>query len=155
MRRLSVDVFFVKSTIRRSYRKCSVKKVFLKISQNSQVNTCARYYFLINLQARSATLLIKRIWYRCFPVNSVRTPFLQNTSGRLLLPYLLATVQNNNRNFLEAYLRPCDTSAIQPFCKNSYKLLAVNCFLKKTLSYVFDKARYNTPSLLDLSYLTD
>ena len=32
MRRLSVDVFFVKSTIRSSYRRCSVKKVFLKIS---------------------------------------------------------------------------------------------------------------------------
>ena len=37
---------------------------------------------------RPATLLKKRLWYRCFPVNFVkllRTPFLQNTSGRLLL----------------------------------------------------------------------
>ena len=32
-------------------RKCSVKKVFLKISQNSQENTCARLSFLIKLQA--------------------------------------------------------------------------------------------------------
>ena len=35
-----------------------------------------------------ATLLEKRLWHRCFPVNfakSLRTPFLQNTSGRLLL----------------------------------------------------------------------
>ena len=35
-----------------------------------------------------ATLLKKRIWHRCFPVNFVkflRTPFLQNTSGRMLL----------------------------------------------------------------------
>ena len=31
---------------------CSVKKVFLKISQNSQENTCARVSFLIKLQAR-------------------------------------------------------------------------------------------------------
>ena len=30
---------------------CSVKKVFLKISQNLQKNTCARVSFLINLQA--------------------------------------------------------------------------------------------------------
>ena len=33
-----------------------------------------------------ATLLKKRIWHRCFPVNFVkflRTPFLQNTSGRM------------------------------------------------------------------------
>ena len=32
-------------------QRCSVKKVFLKISQNSQENTCARVYFLIKLQA--------------------------------------------------------------------------------------------------------
>ena len=37
---------------------------------------------------RPATLLKKRLWYRCFPVNFVkfpRTSFLQNTSERLLL----------------------------------------------------------------------
>ena len=37
---------------------------------------------------RPATLLKKRFWYRCFPVNFVkflRTIFLQNTSERLLL----------------------------------------------------------------------
>ena len=32
-------------------QRCSVKKVFLQISQNSQENTCARVYFLIKLQA--------------------------------------------------------------------------------------------------------
>ena len=34
------------------------------------------------------TLLEKRLWYKCFSVSFVkflRTPFLQNTSGRLLL----------------------------------------------------------------------
>ena len=30
---------------------CSVKKVFLEISQNSQENTCARVCYLIKLQA--------------------------------------------------------------------------------------------------------
>ena len=56
------------------------KKLLLEISQNSQENTCAR--------ACPAILLKKRLWGRCFPVNFVkflRTPFLQNTSGRLLL----------------------------------------------------------------------
>ena len=36
---------------------------------------------------RPATLLKKRLWQRCFPVNFrkfLRTPFLQNTYGRLL-----------------------------------------------------------------------
>ena len=48
-----------------------LKKVFLKIEGH-----------------RPATLLKKRLWHRCFPVNFaklLRTPFLQNTSGRLLL----------------------------------------------------------------------
>ena len=31
-------------------RRCSVKKVFLEISQNLQENTCARFSFLIKLQ---------------------------------------------------------------------------------------------------------
>ena len=39
---------------------------------------------------RPATLLKNRLWHRCFPVNFkkfLRTPFLQNTSGRLLLHF--------------------------------------------------------------------
>ena len=32
-------------------RRCSIKKVFLEISQNSQENTCARVSFLIKLHA--------------------------------------------------------------------------------------------------------
>ena len=49
-------------------RSCSVKKLFLKILQNSQLNT-----------SRPATLLKKRLWQSCFLVNFVnffRTPFL-------------------------------------------------------------------------------
>ena len=30
--------------------RCSVKKVFLEISQNSQENTCAKVFYLIKLQ---------------------------------------------------------------------------------------------------------
>ena len=73
-------------------RRCSVKKVFLKISQNSQKNTCARVSFLIKLQAiagvlrRSATLLKKRLWHRCFPVNFAkfsRTPFFRKQAASI------------------------------------------------------------------------
>ena len=63
---------------RSSHQRRSMKKVFLEISQNSQENTCARVSFLLK----------KRPWHRCFLVNFAkfaRTPFLQNTSGRLLL----------------------------------------------------------------------
>ena len=62
------------------------KKVSLETSQNSQENTCARVSLLIKLQAAPATLLKKRLWHRCFPVNFakfLRTTFSQDTSGRL------------------------------------------------------------------------
>ena len=65
------------------------KKVFLEVSKNSQENTCARASFNKNYLK---TLLKKRLWHRCFPVNFVKflwTPFLQNTSGRLLLKICL------------------------------------------------------------------
>ena len=47
-------------------RRCSVKKVFLKVSQNSEEITCARVSFLINLQSGTGIFL----WI-----------FLKNTSG--------------------------------------------------------------------------
>ena len=49
-------------------QRCSLKKVFLEISQNSQENTCARVCNFI----RPATLLKKRPWHRFFPVNFVK-----------------------------------------------------------------------------------
>ena len=75
---------------RSSRRSCSVKKVFLEILQNSQENTYARDSFFNKVagQARPATLLKKSLWHRCFPVNFarfLRTPFLKNSSGQLLL----------------------------------------------------------------------
>ena len=66
------------TNFRRSHQRCSMKKGVLKeISQNSQGNICSRVSFLK-----------KRLWHRCLPMNFVkflRTPFLQNTTGRLLL----------------------------------------------------------------------
>ena len=61
----------------------------LEISQNSQENTCARVSFFNKVGSLwLATLLKKRLWHRCFPVNFakfLRKPFLQNTSGRRVL----------------------------------------------------------------------
>ena len=50
-------------------QRCSLKKVFLEISQNSQENTCARVSFLIKLQVAPAALLKKRLWHRRFLAN--------------------------------------------------------------------------------------
>ena len=63
-------------------RRCSVKKLFLEISQKSQENTCARVPFLI-----------KRLWHRSFPVNFAklsRTPFFIEQLWCLLLLKLTA-----------------------------------------------------------------
>ena len=49
---------------------------------------CQSLFFNKVAGLRAVTLLKKRLWHRCFPVNSakfLRTTFLQNTSGRLLL----------------------------------------------------------------------
>ena len=45
-------------------RRCFVKKVFLKISQNSQENTCARAPFLIKLQPCRRNDVAKTSWGR-------------------------------------------------------------------------------------------
>ena len=63
--------------------------VVLEILQNSQETTVP--------ELRPATLLKKRLWHRCFSVNFakfLRTRFLQNTSGRLLLDRIKRSWQN-------------------------------------------------------------
>ena len=63
-------------------RRYSVKYVLLEISQNSQETPV--------LEPRPATLLKKKLWHRCFPVNLakfLRTPFLTEHLPWLLLTY--------------------------------------------------------------------
>ena len=86
-----VKILFPPLLIEAATRGVLYKKVFLEISQNSQKNTCAR--------VSPATLLKKRPQHRCFPVNFakfLRTPFSQNTSGRLLLYLLIYNVEIYN-----------------------------------------------------------
>ena len=59
-------------------RKCFVKNVFLEVSKNSQENICARVSSLIKLQDSAQV-------FCCEFTKFLRTPFLQNTSGWLLL----------------------------------------------------------------------
>ena len=70
---------------RSSRWRCSTKKLFLKILQNAQENTCV------------STLLTKRLQHKCFFTNFakfLRTPFSWNNSWWLLL--LLTTLFLNN-----------------------------------------------------------
>ena len=75
-----VNMWF--NTCRSSYQRCSIIKSVLK----NFVKFTGKHLYQ-NLP-RPATLLKKGLWNRCFPVNFtkfLRTPFLQNTSRRLLL----------------------------------------------------------------------
>ena len=70
-------LLFLKVYLEEVIRRCSVKNMLLKISQNSQENTCVRVYFLK-----------KRLFHGCFPVNFVkflRTPFCTEHLRWLLL----------------------------------------------------------------------
>ena len=107
------------------------KVVFLIVSQNSQENTCARVSFLLK----------KRHWRCCFPVNFEkfpRTPFLQNTSRRLLL-YMLGTsthVATNYLNVIFCWLNVAATRAVHieftsDFSSNSLILALCRCFARR------------------------
>ena len=86
---------------RSTHHRCSVRKGVLWISQNSQENTFASVSFFGCL--RPATLLKKRLWYRCFPVNFAK--FLR--IGRLLLTCLLlpTTLSKLSCIYSKFYLR--------------------------------------------------
>ena len=66
-----------------NHRRCSVKNGALRnFAKFTGKPLCPSLFF--NKVAGTATLLKKRLWRRCFPVDFVkflRTPFLQNTSG--------------------------------------------------------------------------
>ena len=105
------------------------KKMFLKISQNSQENTCARVSFLI-----------ERLWHRCFLVNFVkfsRTPFLQNTSGQgVILPTMITPCSGR-------LLLPYFKKDASLFLQNSYSgcfwiFAAENTFLQLNLVFIAD-----------------
>ena len=75
--------------VRSNHQKCSMKKGVLRnFTKFTGKHLCQSLFFNNVAGLRPATLLKKRLWHRCFPVNFakfLRTPFLQNTYGRLLL----------------------------------------------------------------------
>ena len=74
---------------RSSHRRCSVRKGIISNFEKFTVKRlCQSLFFNKVADLRPATLLKKRLWYTCFPVNFakfLRTTFLQNASGQLLL----------------------------------------------------------------------
>ena len=72
-----------------SHRRCSIRKSVLRnFAKFIGKDLCQSLSFNKVTGLRPATK--KRLWCRCFPVNFakfLRTPFLQNTSGRRLLEF--------------------------------------------------------------------
>ena len=75
-------------------RRCSVKKVFLEISQNSQKNTCARVSFSIKLQTEACNFIKRATLAQVFSFEFCEHLFLQNTPGGCfwLLLVILTTI---------------------------------------------------------------
>ena len=92
-----------KDRFRSSQRRCSLRKGVLRnFSKFTGKHLCQRLYFNKVAGLRPATLLQKRLWHRCFPVNFekfLRIPFLQNTSRRLLLPFHVISTWNTRSVF--------------------------------------------------------
>ena len=69
--------------------RCSIKQGILENFTNfTRKHLCQSLFFNKVADLKPATLLQKRLWCRWFPVNFpkfLRTPYLQNTSGRALL----------------------------------------------------------------------
>ena len=80
---------FLKTLCKSSHRWCSVKNGVLRnFAKFIGKHLCQNLFFDKVAGLRPETLLKKRLCHRCFPMNFaefLRTPFLQNTSGRLLL----------------------------------------------------------------------
>ena len=89
-------------------------EVFLKISQNSQENTCARASFLIKLQATlPAVLLKKRLWHRYFPMKIEK--FLRTPSSTEHLRWLLLKVKTRFRVTTQKVAFPLQKSLMENF----------------------------------------
>ena len=72
------------------------KRSSLKFRKFIRKHLCQSLFLSKVAGLRPATIFKKRLWHRCFPakfVKFLRTPFLQNTSGRLLLHVVIHVVK--------------------------------------------------------------
>ena len=94
------------ATLKSSYQRCSMRKgVPRNFTKLPGKHLCSCLFF------NKVAGLKNRIWHRCFPVNFVkflRTPSLQNTSGRLV-----------------HYSRKCSGKLAEKLYKISFKVLPV------------------------------
>ena len=88
---------------RSSHRRCSVKKVFLEILQDSQKNTCARNSFLIKLQTPGIKTETLRfcVFNELSFVSTLHVRFFHVYSGEKKRFFLINVIAYQKRNYLE------------------------------------------------------
>ena len=81
------------SLFRSNYQRCSLRKgIPRNFTEFAGKHLCQSLFLNKVVGLRPATLFIKGLWHRCFPVNFaklLRTPFSQSTSGVLVLRYFV------------------------------------------------------------------
>ena len=90
---LNTEKYRIEETpYRSSHRRCSVKNGVLRnFVKFTEKHLCQSLFFNKVAGLKSAPLLKKRLWHRCFPVNFgkfLRTPFYRPPLGDCFCPYL-------------------------------------------------------------------
>ena len=95
-------IFQISDTTEAVVHRCSVTKGVLRnFTKFTGKHLCQRLFFNKVAGLRPATILKKRLWHRCFPVNFVkflRTPFVTEHLWWLLLTPVIC-VNNNLMSF--------------------------------------------------------
>ena len=98
---------------RTNHERCSIRKVVPKSYEKFPRKHLFWILFLIKLHSlRPASSLKKRLQPRCFSMNFaifLRMPFLQNTSGRLLVSILMQNETETILSIIEAVDKARDT----------------------------------------------
>ena len=93
---------------RSSHRRCSVKKLFLEISQSSQENTCTSLFFNKVACLGPETLLKKRLWHRlsCEFCEISKNTFSAEHSRRVLLTIILSGLVYKDKAAILPMVKP-------------------------------------------------
>ena len=99
---------WVKQSPLRYWDRVCKKGVLRNFTKFKGKHLCQSLFINKNAGLRPAILLKKRLWHRCFPVNFakfLKTSFLQNTSGRLLLHHYNWTSKCRLRNTCLGFIK--------------------------------------------------
>ena len=124
-------------------RRCFVKKVFLKISQNSQENTCARVSFLIKSQAEACNFIKKETMAQVFSYEFCEIS--KNTFSHRKLPDDCFSISQGNPSsklFLLTNLW-VDSIQFRAHHKKSKKINKSHSTITKKFNLVFLGGRYH------------